>query len=228
MTGMPKAFLEAGFLTALRTGAISGLATKLFASENAEHVTILGSGAQAKTQLEAVLCVRDIKKVSIWSRSFEKAEKFAKELQGNYALDAVEDIKQAVKHADIICSATSTLAPLIFLNDIKKNCHINAVGSHTPAMKEIANDILAKASVIVDQHDAALAEAGEIISAIGSKQLDPASIYEIGNLAAEDTTLFKNQLSVFKSVGLAIQDISCAEMAYKNALAANVGFDMEL
>ena len=227
-TGKPKAIMDATWLTALRTGAVSGLATRLLAKDDAKHVTIIGAGAQAITQLEAVASVRNIQQVSVWSRTHAHAISFAKQIEQRFEVHACTTVLEAVKDADIICTATNSTEPLIHLADIKHDAHINAIGSHTKTMHEIAPDVFTHAVTVVDQIDAALKEAGEIICAIESSVIDLPSLHELGYLLTHQQPEFKNQLTVFKSVGLAIQDISIAEMAYRNAIDKKIGHNFDL
>ncbi|HHT0594154.1 TPA: ornithine cyclodeaminase family protein [Legionella anisa] len=222
-TGEPMALMDAAYLTALRTGAVSGLATQYFAADNATHVAIIGSGVQAETQLQAVASVRDIKQVSVWSRTIKNAEQFAAQFADQYAINVFDSISSAVKDADIICTATGSAEPLIHLHDIRPHVHINAIGSHTINMKEITNDILKHAVVIVDQLCAVMAEAGEIISAVQQSQLKQESIIEIGDWLMHKNADYKNQITVFKSVGLSIQDLSVASVVYQNAMNKKLG-----
>lgn len=222
-TGEPKALMDASYLTALRTGAISGLATRLMAREEASRVAIIGSGVQALTQLEAVVHVRPIKRISVWSRSHEHALAFASQIEHRFDTQVYRDIHQATCDADIICTATNSTEPLIYFENIKKDAHINAIGSHSRTMHEIAPEIFKHATTVVDQHEAAFAEAGEIISAIEAGILDADSILELGALLKTKDSKLKQKLTVFKSVGLAIQDISLAEKVYKNALKCQLG-----
>ena len=126
-TGEPKLLMDAGFLTALRTGAVSGLATKYFAIEDADHVAIIGAGAQAHTQLEAVAAVRPIKKVSVWSRNIDNAKVFAKQYAHQFDVQAFALLSDAIRNTPIICTATGSVAPLIYLQDLQPHVHINAV-----------------------------------------------------------------------------------------------------
>ena len=206
-TGQPKALMDASYLTALRTGAVSGLATKLLAENDAKHVAIIGSGTQAMTQLDAIRAVRPIQHVSVWSRTPKHALLFAKQLEHQMDVQVSTTIQDAIKNADIICTATQSTEPLIYLDDIKSDVHINAIGSHTKTMHEIAPDVFTKSVTIVDQITAALAEAGEIIQAVESNLIRTNSLIEIGNLLMHPKPELKHQRTVFKSVGLAIQDI---------------------
>ncbi|MDR3443331.1 MAG: ornithine cyclodeaminase family protein [Legionella sp.] len=227
-TGQPKALMDASYLTALRTGAISGLATRLLARKDASHVAIMGSGSQAMTQLEAIAHVRNITHVSIWSRTHEHAISFAKQIEHQFEIQVFADSADAVKEADIICTATNSTSPFIHYDDIKPDAHINAIGSHTRNMREIASDVFKQAITVVDQIEAALSEAGEIIHAIESNVILPDSLLEIGPILSDASLTFKDHLTVFKSVGLAIQDISVAEMVYKNAIANQMGQHFDL
>ncbi|KTD25679.1 ornithine cyclodeaminase [Legionella lansingensis] len=228
-TGKVEALMEGAYLTALRTGAVSGLATKFLSDENAKHVAIIGAGAQAATQLEAIAAVRNIEQVSIWSRNKERANTLAETIQNHFEVKTYKKLETAIKDADIICTATASTEPLIHLKHIKPNVHINAIGSHTKDMREIANDVLANASVIVDQKSAALAEAGEIIHAIRNKVLKKTSLKELGKVISKHASpYYKKRLTVFKSVGLAIQDISIAQAVYWNAKERQLGTEFEL
>jgi len=227
-TGMPLALLEAGFLTAIRTGAISGLATDLLCSQEAKHLCIIGSGTQSYTQVEAVAAVRNIEKISVWSRNYQHAIKFAKNLSNRFSIQAIADICDATADADIICTATNSTMPLIHRENIKSNVHINAIGSHSRDMQEIDIDIIKNAQIIVDNLDAACREAGEIITAIEAKQLNPETLIELANIVTQKDVIPRGGISVFKSVGLAIQDISIANFVYQKAVEYNLGSSYDL
>ncbi|STX28838.1 ornithine cyclodeaminase [Legionella beliardensis] len=227
-TGEPKALMDAGFLTALRTGAISGLATHYFAKQEAHQVAILGTGTQSHTQLEAVAAVRPITHVSVWSRNINNAQAFAKNIAHQYNVQVHHTVNAAIKQADIICTATSSTEPLIELASLKPHAHINAIGSHTQFMQEISAEVLSEAVVIVDQVEAVLQEAGEIIAAIEKQALQKEQIIELGQWLIHKTENYKDTLTVFKSVGLAIQDVSVAEVVYQNALHNGLGLTFSL
>ncbi|CAM2907852.1 ornithine cyclodeaminase family protein [Legionella worsleiensis] len=227
-TGQPKVLMDAAYLTALRTGAISGLATKYFAQDNANHAAIIGSGAQSLAQLEAINSVRTIKRVSIWSRNIKNAEEFAKKVEKQYDINVYEQVSQAVRDADIICTVTGSTEPLIHLNDVQPHVHINAIGSHSRTMQEISQDVLGHSVVFVDQLEAVLSESGEIIKAVEQKTLKKEAIIEIGQWLLHKEVDYKNHSTVFKSVGLAIQDLSVAEVVYRNALKNNLGINFSI
>ncbi len=227
-TGEPLMLMDARYLTALRTGAISGLATKYFSQDLPSTVTIVGAGVQALTQLEAVAAVRQIKRVFVWSRHSESAQKFAKEMGAFYDVQVCEQLSPALKKADIICTATGSTESLVHLQDLQPHAHINAIGSHHPSMQEISGEVLQKAVVIVDQIEAAMKEAGEIINAVEQQKIKKESIVELGSWLLKKVPHVQEQLTVFKSVGLAIQDLGVAQVVYQNALKMNLGSTFKL
>ncbi|KTD51863.1 ornithine cyclodeaminase [Legionella quinlivanii] len=227
-TGEPLVLMDAAYLTALRTGAVSGLASKYFSRDVPSTVSILGAGVQAMTQLEAVAAVRQIEQVFVWSRHLESAEKFAREMGAFYNIQACEQLSSALKNSDIICTATASTEPLVNIDDLKPHVHINAIGSHHPSMQEISGDVLQKAVVVVDQIDAVMKEAGEIINAVEQQKIKRESIIELGSWLLEKAAPVQERLTVFKSVGLAIQDLAVAEVVYQNALKMNLGTAFKL
>ena len=227
-SGEPLVLMDAGYLTALRTGAISGLATKYFSRDLPSTVTIVGAGVQAITQLEAVAAVRQIERVFVWSRHLDSARKFAKEMDGSYDIQVCEQLSPALKKSDIICTATGSAEPLIDLQDLQPHAHINAIGSHHPSMQEIDGEVLKKATVIVDQIEAAMKEAGEIINAVEQQKIKKDSIIELGSWLLKKAPHAQEQLTVFKSVGLAIQDLAVAQVVYQNALKMSFGSTFKL
>lgn len=222
-TGEPMTLMDAGYLTSLRTGAVSGLATKYFSRDVPSTVAIVGAGVQALTQLEAVAAVRRIERVFVWSRNAESARQFAEKIKSTYDVQVSRQLAPALKKADIICTATGSLEPLVHLQDLQPHAHINAIGSHHPSMQEIGGDVLQNATVIVDQLVAVMSESGEIINAVQQQKLKKESIIELGSWLTQKGPDFKDQLTVFKSVGLAIQDLAVAQVVHQNALKMNLG-----
>jgi len=141
-TSEPKALMDAAYLTALRTGAISGLVTKYFARDDASHVAIMGSGVQAYSQLEAINAVCPIKRVSVWSRHLNNSKFFATQLNNQYDIRAYDSVRSAVIDADIICTATNSTEPFVHFQDLAPHAHINAIGSHDRTMREISTETL--------------------------------------------------------------------------------------
>ena len=225
-TGVPMALLEASVLTAVRTGAVSGLATDLLARDDAERVTIIGAGVQARTQLAAVQAVRSIKHVSIYSRTREHAEIFASELS-DMDVRVCDSVESACQSSDVICTATGATSPLVSLDMVKTDCHVNAIGSHTPHMQELSGDLLAPGQVVVDQILAAKAEAGEIINALSNQLIKESDLVELGQLTEQPNEALKCKRTVFKSVGLAIQDLAVANAVFSAACDRQIGSEVD-
>lgn len=217
-TGAPLATLEGTSLTAIRTGAASGLATDLLALRDVTHVAILGAGVQARTQLEAVRCVRPISSVAIWSRTRAHADRFASELR-DVDVRVARSAADAAHGAGIICCATSASTPMLASADVAAGTHVNAVGSFTPDMIEIDPTLVGRARVVVDQREAALAEAGEVIAAVRGGLLARDDLAELGAVVVGAVLGRRSatDITMFKSVGLAVQDLVAAARIVDNA-----------
>lgn len=233
-TGQPEALLEGTSLTAIRTGAASGLATDLLARPGASTVAIIGSGAQARTQLEAICAVRKINRAWVYSRNHAHAHQFAEEMSGRNGAPSMVEVaasaREAAAQADIICTATSSASPVLHLDDVKAGTHINGIGSFTPSMHEIDPQLVRHARVVVDQRQAALAEAGEIIACIADRSLAEEDLVELGEIVngKQPGRTSADQITLFKSVGLAVQDVAAAQQALTAALQKKIGLSIKL
>ncbi len=216
-TGAPMALLDGTFLTAWRTGAASGLATDLLARPDAERLALIGAGAQARTQLLAVCAVRPIRRVRIYSRTPERARRFVEEMRGQEGVP--EDIalaptpEAAVAEADVVCTATNAATPVFDGRALRPGTHINAIGSFTLGMRELDEETFRRASrVVVDSRTAALTEAGEVVWAIRQGILREQDLIELGEIAAgrQPGRQGPEEITLFKSVGLAVQDLVAA------------------
>lgn len=216
-TGRPSMLVEGAAVTAVRTGAASGVATDLLARPDARVLTMIGAGGQAADQIDAVRTVRPIAEVRIVSRGRARAEGLAERLRAMTPAIAyvVHDrIDAAVQDADIICCATTATTPLFSLAELSPGVHINAVGAYTAGMSEVAPEVLARAGVIaVDQIEAALVEAGDLIQALEAGAIGRERLREIGHLVQGKFTRAPDEITVFKSVGLAAQDWAVAGVA---------------
>ena len=228
-TGRPLGVLEGMTLTAIRTGAASGLATDVLARPDASRVAIIGSGVQARTQLEAVCCVRDIDHVAVYSQTPEHAARFAEEMGPRPDVPGPVQVAhsaiEAVAGADIICTATTAASPVITGTDASDGVHVNAVGSYTLEMQELGADLLSRARLVVDQVAATLQEAGEVVAAVRSGSVREEDLIELGaivNGVARGRER-SDEVTVFKSVGLAVQDLCGAGRALERAEAEGVG-----
>lgn len=214
--GAPVGMVDGPELTKIRTGAASGLATELLAPEGASTLVMLGAGAMAFDQVAAVRAVRDIDRVIVWSRTEERARVLADRIGG----ETSSDPDAAVSQADVISCATPATAPLFSDGSVRTGAHVNAVGAFTPEMVEVPAATLQRAFVVVDDQDAAAVEAGDLIQA-GRLPADATMSEVLDGLHPEGT-----EITVFKSVGIASQDVAAAARAL--AMAAENGLGQEI
>ncbi|MEX1073490.1 MAG: ornithine cyclodeaminase family protein [Chloroflexota bacterium] len=221
-TGEPRALLDGAALTAMRTGAASGVGTRLLARSDARSLAIFGVGAQAAWQVRAVMAARPIREVRVWSRTAERRAAFATqmsaELGPGVAVQAAASAEDAVRGADVICCATTSSEPVFSAEWVSPGTHVTGIGSFKHGMVELPPELFARASLVaIDSREAALAEAGDVVAAIQAGMLGEESLVEIGSIEAgwaaqRDPTA----ITVFKSVGLAIQDVAAAELVMAN------------
>ncbi len=238
VTGKLLAIMDAEGITAMRTGAASGVATKYMARDDAHSVALFGAGAQASAQLEAVCTVRDIQNATIITRSGRNDAEFAASMRERLGIDVQpsRDVRSAVEQADIICTATNSHEPVFDGEWLQPGAHINAIGAYNRTMREVDTTTIRRSRIIVDNHTAALEEAGDIIQAIAESQSSPDPLdYEhvagelgdvvLGTVAGRTSP---NEITLFKSVGLAMQDAVTAELIYQRAVAMNIGQHVSL
>jgi len=226
--GRLLAVMEAGQMTAIRTGASGGVAARYLARSDASVATIFGSGAQAPHQLEAVICERPIERVWVVSRSAQHGAAFAAEMADKFGISvqATADVEMAVGAADILITATSSRTPLFNGEWLRPGCHINAIGSHLPTAREVDSHTIQRATVVTDQTSACLAEAGELVIPLAAGEIDTGHIHaEIGQIVAghRPGRTSPEEITFFKSVGLAVQDVAVARLVAEKALAAGAG-----
>ena len=233
-TGRAIALLEGSSLTAIRTGAASGAAIDLLARNDSRVAAIFGAGAQGHTQLEAVCSARKIETAFIFAKSMEKAKAFVQEMKSKNGI--TEDIrvassaKEAVEHADIICTATTSTKPVFDDKDVRAGTHISAVGSYTPDMQEVPAETLQRAKIFVDSRAASLEEAGDLIQPIRAGLFDESHIRgELGEVVLGKVSGRESQeeITYFKSVGIAAQDAMAAQVALNNARKMNLGTEVD-
>ena len=217
--GSTLAMMDAGYLTALRTGAASGLATKLLSNEDASVLAIIGTGKQAITQVEAVLTVRSIKHVLVKGNNLNKSENFCEIVSKKFSVRATP-IKndEELSQADVICTATNSYVPVIDHRFVKPGAHINAIGAYRPDMQEMPSELMTNAFIVVDQLKACLEEAGDIIIPIKEGRVQSSQVnVELGEILLKKKSIrkTKDQISVFKSVGNAAQDLAIGHLSLK-------------
>ena len=232
-TGRTTALLEGSSLTAIRTGAGSGAAIDLLARSNSKAVAVFGAGAQGRTQLEAACSVRKIEKAWVFDTSIERAQAFVEEMAGNGPIPkdlcVASSSEQAVSEADIICTATTSTTPVFADADVKPGTHISAIGSYTPEMQEVPAETVARALVVVDSRSATLAETGDLLRPMQAGLFGEEHIYgELGEIVLGRKTGRKSpdQITYFKSVGVAVQDAMAAQLALKNAWEQGLGVEV--
>ncbi|CAN5918642.1 ornithine cyclodeaminase family protein [soil metagenome] len=213
------ALVDATALTATRTAAVSAVATAALARPDATDLAILGSGSQAMAHVQAMTCVRPISRVRVWSRTSAHAERFAHSVRERFgvAVSAHDSVQAAVDGAGIICTTTGAQHPILERRWVQAGTHINAVGSGSRAARELEGDILRSARVFVDRTDSALREAGDIVLAIAE------GLFAAGDIAGDVGAVLAGrivgrarpeEITLFKSVGLAIEDVAAARATY--------------
>jgi ornithine cyclodeaminase/alanine dehydrogenase-like protein (mu-crystallin family) len=231
--GQLLAMIDASSVTAIRTAAVSGVATKLLAREDAGDLAILGSGVQARTHLEAMLCCRKIRRVRVWSRHRDHAHTFADQESKRFGLKIEVSLepKEAVRGADLICTTTTSSLPILMGEWIANGAHINAVGGGFPGTRELSSLAVAKSQLFVDRRESALNEAGDFLIPKKEGWISDDHIRgEIGEILTGKILGRKTpeEITLFKSLGIAIEDLAAAQFIYAKAMENNVGTQVEL
>ncbi|MGQ1785351.1 MULTISPECIES: ornithine cyclodeaminase family protein [unclassified Saccharicrinis] len=232
VTGEILSMMDGEYVTALRTGAASGLATRFLARKDAQNMALFGCGIQGKTQLEAVLCERKIKKVFVFDKFREAAEQFIHEMHEKFQIEIIYSEETSVlKDVDIICTATNSTAPLFKKDEVKPGVHINAIGSFQPHMQEIDPYLIKAAKVYVDQTEPCLKESGDLIKPLKEGIITANHLVgEIGEYCLNKIAGRKSEteITIFKSVGVAIQDYAVAADIYGNSIGESFGQEINL
>lgn len=232
-TGDVICIMDGGYLTAVRTGAASGVATKYLAREDKNQVAgIFGAGVQAKMQLWAVAIARDISKALVYDISDEAMTKFISEMSAKLNFGIVKaKSPEEVLQADIICTATSSATPLFDGKLVKDGAHINGIGSHAPAMRELDTEIIKRSLFIGDSREACFSEAGDIMIPVSEGAIKESHFYaELGEIITgkKKGRTNKEMITLFKSNGLAIQDAATAKIVYEKAIGKGIGVKVEI
>ena len=205
-TGTPLAIMDGRLITEMRTAAVSAAATKLLASPDAKVLAILGSGVQARSHVEALRLVRRFEEIRVWSPTKEHADQFASEISAT-AMSA----EKAVRGADVVVTVTNSKEPVLQGSWLKPGCHVNAVGACRPDWRELDDEVMSNV-ILVDSREAALKESGDVI-------LSGAKIYaELGEALTGKITTRTNETTIFKSLGMAVEDITAATLVYRSAI----------
>jgi alanine dehydrogenase len=231
--GSPLAILDASSITAIRTAAVSGAATRALARDDASDLAILGSGVQAKSHLDAMRAVRRLGRVRVWSRNADNARAFAERESSRHgiAIEPVGSARAAVEGADLVCTTTAAREPVLEGAWLKPGAHINAVGACFKDSRELDTAAVARSRLIVDRRESALNEAGDFL--IGKREGafgDEHIVGELGDVLAGKVAgrRSRDEITLFESLGIAVEDLAAAHLAYRNALATGKGLDVEL
>jgi len=228
-TGDVICIMDGGYLTAMRTGAASGVATKYLATKKETQVAgIFGAGVQAKMQLWAVSVARKLSHAYVFDISIEASVKFISEMGKKLNLEIIRAASpdEMIRKTDIICTATSSATPIFDGSRIREGTHINGIGSHTPGARELDTAIIMRSRLIADSYEACLKEAGDIMIPIQEKAIDSSHIQaELGEIIVgkKPARLNDKEITLFKSNGLAIQDAATAKLIYDKARQAGIG-----
>lgn len=222
--GSLLAIMDATAITAIRTAAVSGVATRLLAREDASDLALVGSGVQARTHLAAMLAVRSIRRVRVASQDLGRAERFAARESRRHGIvvEPAASVREAVERADIVCCATSSRQPVVLGAWLAPGAHVNAVGSSVAFARELDTDAVVRSRLYVDRRESALAEAGDFViprteGVIGDDHI----VAEIGEvlIGARPGRGSREEITLFKSVGLAVEDVAAARAIFERAQA---------
>jgi ornithine cyclodeaminase len=231
--GGVAAMLDGTAITGIRTAAVSGVATRALARENATTLAILGSGVQAHSHLRAMCAVRPIKTLRVWSRNPANARAFADYARREHDLDASASPTgaDAVRGADIVCAATSANEPVLFGEWLSPGTHVNAVGTSQPTARELDSATVIRSRLYVDRRESALKEPGDLLAPLQAGEIGPDHIVgEIGEvlIGRVPGRRGEKEITLFKSLGLAIEDLASAAYVYRKALETGMGARVEL
>ncbi len=204
-TGTPLAIMDGRLITEMRTAAVSAVATKLLASPDAKILAILGSGVQARSHVQALRLVREFEEMRVWSPTSEHAQQFAKEIGATSM-----SVEQAVRGADVVVTVTNSKEPILQGSWLKAGAHVNAIGACRPDWRELDDDAMQRGVLFVDSREGALKESGDVI-------LSGVTVYaELGEALVEKVPTHANEITIFKSLGMAAEDIAAATQVYRS------------
>ncbi len=232
-TGEPLAVIDAGAITAVRTAAVSALATQVLAREDANDLAVIGTGVQARTHVAAIGMVRAVRRVRAWSPTPERLRSFVNDAASlvEAPVEAATSAREAVRGADIICCVTSARSPVVEGAWVAPGAHVNAVGASTPDARELDTALIARARVYVDRRESALAEAGDVLLPIAEGSVGVEHIRgELGEVLTGGVAGRESpdDITVFKSLGLAVEDVAAAHHVHAAAVRAGLGTEVSL
>lgn len=231
--GSPLAIMDAASITAIRTAAVSGVATRLLARGDAQSVLIVGAGVQGGTHIDAMLAARPFRRVMVWSRTAAHAESLVTDARRRHTgrIEPVTDLRAAVAEADVICTVTASREPVLAGEWLREGTHVNAVGASVPAARELDTPAVKRSRIFVDRRESALAEAGDLLVPMREGAIKSTDILgEVGEILIGTAAGRRSdrEITLFKSLGLAIEDLACAQYLYDRATAESVGSRVEI
>jgi len=227
-TGELRALMNASAITAIRTAAVSGVATRALAREDASVLAIIGAGVEARTHLDAMACVRPVKVARVASARRERAEQFAKEMRAHFQFPivATSSVEEAVRGAEIIVTVTTAREPVLRYSWVARGAHVNAVGASIPTHREIDSETVRASALFVDRRESAQAEAGDFLLAVKDGAIGKDHIRaELGEvlIGTAPGRQSPDELTLFKSLGLAVEDVASADFLYARAKEVGAG-----
>jgi ornithine cyclodeaminase len=232
-TGKMIAAMDGNYITAIRTACVSAMATKALANPESHVLGVLGAGVQARAHIRALTQIRKLSEIRVYDIFEASARQLQQSLQQEIGvkINVVHSAREAVAGADLLVTVTTAKVPIVQKEWLQPGMHINAVGSHRPDLREIDGATLAAAKVVVDSREAIMAECGDILLAIQEKAITADHVHaEIGEVLAGKKTGRTNadEITLYKAVGIAIQDVATAHLVYRKALERNVGTNIEI
>jgi alanine dehydrogenase len=232
-TGAPLAFMEAGFLTAIRTGATSAVAARYLARPDARRVACFGAGIQAEYQLHCLKAVLPVESVSVVGRDLARVQAFAARMRDELGVpvEVTRDPRTVVRDADVVTCATTSKRPVFSGRDLRPGTHVDAVGAFRPVTREIDTEGIRRAYVVVDTYEGAWEEAGDLLIPIKARKIARRHVKaELAEIVAgkKPGRVNAEQITLFKSVGWAPEDAAAARLAYDRAMAQGVGTEVSL
>jgi ornithine cyclodeaminase len=231
--GRLVAMMDATAITRIRTAAVSGVATRALAREDARDLAILGSGVQASSHLEAMLCVRPIRRARAWSRNAERARDFARRETERHGIEVVatRTAAEAVEGADVVCTTTSAREPVLQGEWLAPGAHVNAVGACLPAARELDTAAVVRSRLYVDRRESAFAEAGDVIIPLREGAITEEHVVGelgdvlLGRVAGRRTA---DEITLFESLGIAVEDLAAAHHVHRRAAETGAGIVVDL
>ena len=232
-SGKLLAVMDGTYITAIRTACISAVATRALANPETPVLGVLGAGVQARAQIRTLCAVRKIEEIKVYDVLEKSVQSLKEQLEPDLGIkiEAVKTPEQAVRNADLLVTVTTAKEPIIRVDWLKPGIHINAIGSHRPDLREIDGATMRRAKVVVDSREAVMAECGDVLLAIKEGAIGEEHIHaEIGEVLAGKKTgrTSAGEITLYKAVGIAIQDVATAKLVYQTAVEKKIGVNVEI